>query len=138
MSAAESTQRKRVEIAVAVVEHDDRLLIGRREGGAPLAGMWEFPGGKVESHETPQAAAIRECREETGLLVRVVDRYPSIDYDYEHAAVRLHFFQCAIVSERGPLAERFRWVARRELRNHSFPPANQALLDLLLTAERRD
>jgi 8-oxo-dGTP diphosphatase len=138
MSPAGSTQRPRISIAVAVVERDDRFLIGRREAGAALAGLWEFPGGKVEPHETPQDAAIRECLEETGLLVRVVDGYPSIDYDYEHAAVQLHFFACACVEQQRSLGGRFRWVARRELGDYSFPPANAALIQRLIAGERRD
>ena len=47
-------------IAVAVVEHDDRFLVGQRPAGKPLAGYWEFPGGRVEEGESPQQAAIRE------------------------------------------------------------------------------
>ncbi len=52
-------------IAIAVVEHDGNFLIGLRPSGAVLGGLWEFPGGKVEPDETPEAAAARECLEET-------------------------------------------------------------------------
>ena len=52
-----------VEIAIAVVEHEGRFLIGLRPPGAPLAGLWEFAGGKLEPGETPQMAAARECLE---------------------------------------------------------------------------
>lgn len=127
MSAA-SAPCPRTEIAVAVVERDGRLLIGEREAGLPLAGLWEFPGGKVEPGETPAAAAVRECREETGLVVRIVDTYPCVDHDYEHAAVRLHFFRCAIVEAERPPAARFRWVEAAELDRYRFPPANAELV----------
>ena len=66
MSAASPTP-----IAVAVVEHDGRYLVGQRPAHVPLGGFWEFPGGKVERGETPEAAAIRECLEETGLTVHI-------------------------------------------------------------------
>ena len=52
-----------VQIALAVVRHDDSVLIGQRPAGVPLAGYWEFPGGKILDDETPQEAAARECRE---------------------------------------------------------------------------
>ena len=66
-----SDARPSQQIAVAVVEHDGRFLVGLRPAGKPLAGFSEFPGGKVHSGETPAEAAERECREETGLSVVV-------------------------------------------------------------------
>jgi mutator protein MutT len=58
-------------IAVAVVQQKDKVLIGKRALEERFGGLWEFPGGKVASGETPQEAAARECREETGLRVRI-------------------------------------------------------------------
>jgi 8-oxo-dGTP diphosphatase len=120
-----------VEIAVAVVERDGEFLVGRREGNVPLAGLWEFPGGKVETGETPASAALRECLEETGWTVRVLGTHLVVDHDYEHAAVRLHFCACAPVESRRALPPRFRWVARQDLGAYDFPPANRAILALL-------
>src|SRR5262249_13310601 len=59
-------------VAIAVVEHGERFLVGIRPEGKPLAGFAEFPGGKVNDGETPEAAAIRECDEESGLRIEVV------------------------------------------------------------------
>src|SRR5437764_2006476 len=56
-------------IAVAVVEKDGHFLVGQRPEGVSLAGLWEFPGGKIEPGESPEAAAVRECLEETGVDV---------------------------------------------------------------------
>jgi mutator protein MutT len=137
MSAAERTcetrsgSASRQEIAIAVVEQDGKVLIGLRPGGAALAGLWEFPGGKVERGETAAEAAVRECREETGLAVRVVGQYPTAAHDYDHARVRLCFFACAPLEQRSPLPKRFRWVAREELTQYEFPPANAELIELL-------
>ena len=128
MSAADNAPSPRVEIAVAVVEDEGRFLIGMRDEGVPLAGCWEFPGGKIRPRETPQEAAVRECLEETGLLVRIAGTYPRVDHDYEHARVRLHFFACVGVEQQRPLPARFRWVAVVELRRFAFPPANADLL----------
>jgi 8-oxo-dGTP diphosphatase len=131
MRRANDEQRPRVEIAVAVVEHDGRFLVGRREEGAPLAGYWEFPGGKIQPGESPEDAAVRECLEETGLRVRVTGRYCAADYDYPHAQVRLDFFACEALAPGTPLAARFCWVAAVELSRLAFPPANAPLISQL-------
>jgi mutator protein MutT len=87
-----NTQPARICIAIAVVERQGSVLIGLRPGETALGGLWEFPGGKVESGETPASAAIRECLEETGLLVRVVAPLETIEHDYAHGRLRLEFF----------------------------------------------
>ncbi len=125
-----------VEIAVAVVEHEGRLLIGLRPAGVPLAGLWEFPGGKLHHGETPSAAAQRECWEETGLNVVAGDAYPMVEHEYVHGRLRLHFFACTLrnagTGTPAPtLAERFRWVPAAELSQYEFPKANAALIELL-------
>ncbi len=127
-------------IAVAVVRDGPRVLIGPRPDGKPLAGLWEFPGGKILPGEAPQAAAERECREETGLDVRVVRAWGPIEHHYSHALVRLHFFEAVpgdpVVPPRAP----FVWVAISELENYAFPPANAAIVAELIArnAAHRD
>jgi 8-oxo-dGTP diphosphatase len=125
-----------VEIAVAVIEHEGRYLVGLRPAGAPLAGLWEFPGGKLQMGETPAAAAQRECWEETGLSVTAGAAYPTVEHEYAHGRLRLHFIACSLrdfapgtlVPE---VAERFRWVPAAELSRYDFPAANAALIELL-------
>lgn len=119
-------------IAIAVVEHDGCFLIGQRPPGVPLAGLWEFPGGKIEPGETPAAAAIRECREEAGLDVEAISEYPKEVQQYDHGAVHLHFIACRVSSAASidPLPP-FRWVARAALADHAFPAGNRNLLKLL-------
>ncbi len=118
-------------IAVAVVEHQGKFLIGRRPAGVALAGLWEFPGGKVQPGETPAAAARRECLEETGLHVVVGASYPDVVQQYDHDRVHLHFFACALVDEHAPTPDGYRWVAPGELAEYEFPRANEGLLALL-------
>lgn len=119
-------------IAIAVVEHEGAFLIGQRPLGVPLAGLWEFPGGKIEPGETPAAAAIRECREETGLVVEATSEFPNEVQQYDHGAVQLHFIACRVTSSAPiePLPP-FRWVARSSLPDHAFPAGNRNLLKLL-------
>jgi mutator protein MutT len=119
-------------IAIAVVEHADQFLIGQRPAGAALAQLWEFPGGKVEPGETFAAAAVRECHEEAGLHVAVIDQYPEQWQQYDHDRVHLHFFRCRPVDPSQPPRAPYRWVPRQALADYEFPAGNRALLAQLL------
>jgi mutator protein MutT len=121
------------QIAVAVVEHGGRFVVGLRPVGKPLAGLSEFPGGKVHPGETPAEAAERECREETGLSIIVGDPYPVVASDYPHGRLTLHFFRCTLAEPivNATLIEPFRWVGREELARLEFPEANRSLLEAL-------
>ncbi|MDR0702521.1 MAG: Nudix family hydrolase [Azoarcus sp.] len=86
--------RKRIEVAAGVIVRDDgRFLLGQRAADTFYPGYWEFPGGKVEPGESPAGALCRELHEELG--IRVESFYPWIVrvHEYEHASVRLHFFE---------------------------------------------
>ena len=127
------TLRKR--IGIAVVESAGRLLVGLRPEGVPLAGLSEFPGGKCESDETPRSCAVRECREETGLLVVPREHLATVDHSYAHGDVELHFWRCALspgLPDLSSPAAPFRWVTFEELRQLEFPEANRSVLELLL------
>jgi mutator protein MutT len=122
------------EIAVAVVEHEDQFLIGQRPLGVPLAGLWEFPGGKVEPGESPADAAVRETLEEAGIHIAIEGQYPEIVHQYDHAKLRLHFFRCRPSQINQAPCERFFWVPRWALREYQFPSANSALITYLYDA----
>lgn len=119
-------------IAIAVVEFRDAFLIGPRPPGGALAGLWEFPGGRVERGESAADAAVRECREETGLEVAVVGRYLELPHPGEDGPLRLYFFACRPIGPARAPRPPFRWVARRDLAKYPFPAANQTLLAQLL------
>ena len=120
------------QIAIAVVEHDGRFLIGQRPPGVPLAGLWEFPGGKMERTETAKEAAVRECREETGLAVEAEGWWLVQEEDYPHGRVRLHFIACRLAQDdTGSPREPFRWVPRQDLATYQFPSGNREILKLL-------
>jgi len=127
--------KKATAIAIAVVEDDDRFLIGQRAADAILAGLWEFPGGKIEVGESPKVAAVRECMEESGIAVRVHGEYPSHVHDYPHGRVVLHFLNCSPVHAGSSPAAPFRWVNRSELQLYRFPDANKQILAKLTQSE---
>ncbi len=119
-------------IAIAIVERDGRFLVGQRGPDVPLAGLWEFPGGKVQVGETLEAAAVRECFEESGLAVQVIDERAVVQHDYAHDRVELHFFRCALDDSDGSPREPFRWVAAAQLADLPLPEANRAILDQII------
>ena len=119
------------QVAVAVVERDGSFLIGQRASGLALAGMWEFPGGKILEDESPEQAAVRECREETGVEVEPVGQYPGVVWEYSHGLVSLHFLACRPVDGAAEPGGGFRWVAREALADYRFPEANAVLLERL-------
>jgi mutator protein MutT len=121
-------------IAIAVVERDGCFLVGVRPDGGPLAGYWEFPGGKVGEGETPAAAAARECLEETGLAVTLGPLLCSTVHEYGHGRLELHFFAAVVQEPCAAPSTPFRWVARQALATLRFPPANADVLSRLLAA----
>lgn len=88
--------RKRVEVAAAVITRpDSSFLLGQRAPDTFYAGYWEFPGGKVEPGESAHAALVRELEEELGITVKRANPWITREHLYEHAHVRLHFFEVA-------------------------------------------
>jgi 8-oxo-dGTP diphosphatase len=124
------------EIAIAVVWRGGRVLITRRPPGAHLAGLWEFPGGKVAEGETVAAAAEREVREETGISCRATGLRTPFIHIYPDRTVRLNPVDCEWQAGEPELlgVAAARWVGPADLTRFSFPPANGPLLaELLMT-----
>jgi 8-oxo-dGTP diphosphatase len=84
---------RRVQVAVGIlVKADQSLLIQQRRPGSDCAGLWEFPGGKLEAGELPEAALRRELREELDIEVIDADLLSTLEHDYAHACVSLHTY----------------------------------------------
>ncbi len=121
--------------AVALIDADGRVLLARRPEGKSLAGLWEFPGGKVEPGETPETCLIRELHEELGIgtwrscLAPLT--FASHTYDDFHLLMPL--FACrrweGIPSPRE--GQRLAWVAPDRLRDYPMPPADLPLIPIL-------
>ena len=125
-----------IPVVAAVIVREDEVLVTRRPRGGHMAGKWEFPGGKIEKGETPQAALRREILEELGCRVSVGRRLCRVNYRYPSKSVRLDFFRCRILAgePRGVEGQRVRWVKRADLRKLDFPPADRGILSLLSKA----
>jgi mutator protein MutT len=126
------TGRPHIEVVAAVVERDGRFLVTRRGQGVHLEGYWEFPGGKCEAAEGLEACLQRELREELGVEAVVSGELLRVDHPYPDRVVELHFFTCALKGEPRPmLGQEIQWVARAELQQLEFPPADEELMSLL-------
>ncbi len=126
--------RPALEVAAGVIVDTRGLLITRRREGTHLAGLWEFPGGKIRRGEEVHTALHRELREELGIDVEVGRLLQVVEHSYpDTGAVRLHFHVCRI--RRGipaPLAAaEVRWVEPSAMGDLAWPPADAPLVELV-------
>jgi len=121
--------------AVALIDADGRVLLAQRPEGKSMAGLWEFPGGKVEPGETPEAALIRELREELGIDTWASCLAPltfaSHAYDSFHLLMPLFAcrkWQGIVAPQEG---QKLAWVRPADLRSYPMPPADLPLIPIL-------
>ncbi|MBI5169929.1 MAG: NUDIX domain-containing protein [Candidatus Eisenbacteria bacterium] len=116
---SEAPVRKRVRVVAAVVFDGPRLLMTQRPPGGPLGLQWEFPGGKLEPGEAPEAALVREVREELGVGSVAHDTLAVHEFDYAHGVhVELYFVRCTLDSHAFTPAHAvhaWRWVEPRDV-----------------------
>lgn len=125
-------------VVAAVIEDDGRFLLTRRQSGVHLAGMWEFPGGKIDPGETDHGALERELREELDVHIEVGERMFRTRHTYPDRTVDLSFYRCNLRSDPQPqLGQEMRWVPRAELASLGLPPADTEFIALLTRAENR-
>lgn len=122
-------------VAVALVDRDGRVLLAQRPPGKKMAGLWEFPGGKIEPQETPEAALIRELHEELGIDTQASCLAPLTfaSHRYEDFHLVMPVFVCrnwkgVVQSKEG---QAFAWVYPRDFNNYPMPPADIPLIPVL-------
>lgn len=124
-----------VVVACALVDADRRVLIAQRPEGKAMAGLWEFPGGKVEADETPEAAIIRELEEELGISTKTACLAPLsfASHNYESFHLLMPLFVCRkwqgtpVAREHAAL----KWARPQALRDYPMPPADEPLIAAL-------
>ena len=121
--------------AVALVDADGRVLLAQRPAGKPLAGLWEFPGGKVKPGETPETALIRELAEELGIDVAAscLAPFTFASYSYPDFHLLMPLYLCrkwsGIPTARE--SQRLAWVRPARLGDYPMPPADPPLVAML-------
>jgi len=124
---------RRIEVAAALIFRCGRLLIARRPPGVHLAGYWEFPGGKIESGESPEACLRREIQEELGSEIQVQELWHHVRHQEDYRVLDIRFFRCLwIRHEPRPIGcSELTWIRREQLGHYEFPPADMELIALL-------
>jgi 8-oxo-dGTP diphosphatase len=123
--------------ACALIDPDGRVLIAQRPPGKPMAGLWEFPGGKVEPDERPEQCLIRELREELGIAVKEECLAPLTfaSHIYPDFYLLMPLYVCrrwdGFVAPQE--AQQLKWVRPHELRSFPMPPADEPLISHLTT-----
>lgn len=123
---------KSIEVVAAVIVRDGSLFATQR-GYGDFKDMWEFPGGKMESGETPQDALVREIREELDAEITVGDLIRVVEYDYPAFHLKMHCFLCSLKSEDIVLKEHesARWLTKKDLRSVNWLPADLSVIETL-------
>ena len=124
-------------VACALIDSDGRVLIAQRPEGKMMAGLWEFPGGKLEAGERPEESLIRELNEELGIVVKEACLAPltfaSHVYPDFHLLMPLYVCRRWEGFVEGREKQRLKWVRPTELRNYPMPPADEPLISHLTT-----
>ncbi len=133
----EASQRKILLVAAcALVDADGRILLAQRPQGKNLAGLWEFPGGKVEPGETPEETLVRELQEELGVTTRIPCLAPltfaSHTYETFHLLMPLYVCRRFEGIATGREGQALKWVRPANLRDYPMPPADEPLIPYLL------
>ena len=123
--------------ACALVDADGRVLLTERPAGKSMAGLWEFPGGKIEAGERPEETLIRELKEELGIVVREPCLAPLTfaSHAYEDFHLLMSLYVCRrwegiVAAQEG---QRLAWVRPIRLRDYKMPPADEPLVAHLTT-----
>lgn len=121
---------KTIEVVAAIILRDGQVFATQR-GYGEFQGWWEFPGGKIESGESPKEALKREIREELDAEIEVGELLQTVEWDYPNFHLTMHCFICSLISESLHLNEHeaATWLSSETLRSVKWLPADEILLD---------
>ena len=125
------TQLRRIEVVAAVIFDEQGRIFAMQRGYGEWKDWWEFPGGKMESGETPQQALRREIHEELDAEIEVGELLRTIDYDYPKFHLTMRCFRCKLAGSHVTLLEHeaAKWLAPNELQSVNWLPADEDLIE---------
>ena len=123
-----------IEVVAAIIRKKDKVFATQR-GYGEWKDWWEFPGGKMEQGETPEEALKREICEELSAEINVDELFSTVDYDYPKFHLTMHCYLCTLMTDAMHLNEHesARWLAKDELDNVKWLPADKSIIDKLKT-----
>lgn len=127
-----NTEKKTIRVVAAIIRDGDKIFATQR-GHGEFKGGWEFPGGKIETGETPEEALIREVREELDTEIAVGELVETVEYDYPTFHLSMECFWAEVVSGELVLKEHAaaRWLTKEELGNVEWLPADVGVIERL-------
>ena len=123
---------KRIEVVAAIIRKDGKIFATQR-GYGDFKDWWEFPGGKIESGESPEQALVREIREELSTDIIIEKLLRTVEYDYPKFHLTLHCYLCTLASDSLHLNEHeaARWLAKDDIHTVKWLPADEEVLEML-------
>ncbi len=126
--------RPHKQIAVGILEKDGKILIAKRRENQMLGGLWEFPGGKVESGESLEECLVREFSEEVELSISIIGKVCEVDHAFTHFTITIHAYLCRWNSGKAKAVSgsEIKWVLPEKLNDFPFPKANKVIIEKYL------
>lgn len=120
-----------IEVVAGIIYKSDKFLIAQRNRKKTQGGLWEFPGGKIETGETPEKALIREIKEEFNVDIKVDKYIGETIHHYPEKNIKLIFYKATILSEKIELLEHedARWITQNEKENFEFAGADKVVFE---------
>ncbi|UZR94066.1 (deoxy)nucleoside triphosphate pyrophosphohydrolase [Chondrinema litorale] len=127
-------QKQQIDVVAGVIYKEDNILICRRKPGKHQAGLWEFPGGKIEKDENHQEALIREIKEELQINISPKEIITKVIHEYAHAVIVLWVYKTQFLEGNITLTDHDKtlWVSAEELINFELAPADQPVISFLI------
>jgi len=126
---------KRIEVVAAVIRDEQGRFFATQRGYGEMKDGWEFPGGKIETGETPEEALKREIWEELKIRINVRDLLTTVEWDYTNFHLTMHCYWCVVEDGRPVLLEHeaARWLSKQQLYDVEWLPADKVVVDKIIS-----
>lgn len=125
--------KKTIEVVAAIINEGERIFCAQRKNQGELARKWEFPGGKIEPHETKEETIVREIKEELKTDIEVIDYLMTVHHEYNTFKLIMHAYRCKVIKGKLELTEHLdsAWLTVEEMKNYDFAAADIPIIEML-------